>query len=96
MRGAAQEHANRFMALPRHILTGFHPDPEGRKWFRPRNPVVYRVPQKLIPGPPPLHYGPDGRHTAPALLDPKCNGKPHYKWKSYYRAEGALTPDWPL
>ena len=40
VRGAAQEHANRFMALPRHILTGFHPDPEGRKWFRPRNPVV--------------------------------------------------------
>ena len=40
VRGAAQEHANRFMALPRHILTGFHPDPECPKWFRPRNPVA--------------------------------------------------------
>ena len=75
VRGAAQEHANRFMALPRHILTGFHPDPEGAKWFRPRNPVVYCVTQKLIPGPPPS--APGQQTVRPPPLDRfYCKGKP--------------------
>ena len=92
VRGAAQATADRFKALPRPLLAGFQRESERPKRFRARNLVVHCVLHKLIPGPPLLLYGPDVRHTPPALLDPIVTGTPIVKGNPIIALKAHLPP----
>ena len=89
---AAQATADRFKALPRPLLAGSRRESERPKRFRARNLVVHCVLHKLIPGPPLLLYGPDVRHTPPALLDPIVTGTPIVKGNPIIAPKAHLPP----